>query len=190
MLAGRGRHRAGIVQRPLGTLVFLDAQQRAGEEHEVVRAEQRRARNRVRGQALFEDPQTALDLAELQQRAAAQRRRPLHFLGDAVRVADHGELFVGLLDVARIAPRQVRENLEEQREGERLRMVERTRLEDGLLHGGKALIRETDQGQRARILAAAEDARFDAGLPDARPVERRVVELEPARSPDNSRMST
>ncbi len=72
----------------------------------------------------------------------------------------------------------MREHLEEQRERERLRMIERRRGRHGLLHDRQRRVGKPAQEPGARQLAAAEDPGLDPGLPHARAVERRVVERQ------------
>jgi hypothetical protein len=57
-----------------------------------------------------------------------------------VGVADHGQLIVGPQHVARVAPRVLREQLEEQGKRERLRVIERPGGGDSLLHNGQARV--------------------------------------------------
>ena len=92
---------------------------------------------RVRRQPLLEHAQPALQIAELDERPADERRGPVHLLRDPVRVADDGELLVGALDLARRAPGEMHEHLEEQRERQRLRVIERAGGGHGLLDDGE-----------------------------------------------------
>ena len=66
------------------------------------------------------------------------------------------------------------EDLEQQREGQWLRVIDRARVGDRSLHQGQARVRETAQRGCSRQLAAAEEAGLDAGLPDPGAVERRI----------------
>ena len=165
-----------FVERRLGAVEKSRAQLGARQKHQVVRANERGSHRRVRGQALLEDAQPALQIAELDERPADERRRPVQLLRDPVRVADDGQLLVGALDLARRTPGEMHEHLEEQRERARLRVIERAGGGHGLLDDGEPGVGESAQRRRARELAAAKDAGLDAGLPYARAVKRRVVQ--------------
>ena len=138
---------------------------RAGQEHEVVGTEQRGARRRVRGESFFENAQAPLQIAHLDERAADERCRPMHFLRDPVGVTDDGELLVGALDVARRPAGQVDEDLEEQRKGQRLRVIEGARVGDSGAHQGEPQVGKP--AQRLSSAPARSGRRFPARSPSA-----------------------
>ena len=119
--------------------------------------------------------QPTVQIAQLDEGAADERRGPVHLLRNPVRLAHDRELVVDPLDVARRAAGEMHEDLEQQREGQWLRVIDRARVGDRSLHQGQARVRETAQRGCSRQLAAAEEAGLDAGLPDPGAVERRIV---------------
>ena len=133
MLAGRRRDRAELVQRPLRVVHTGRSRISApASSDEVVGPQQGRAGDGVRREPLLEhaEPRSSRRARSARGR---ERRGPLHLLRDAMRVADDGELLVDAQHLARrcAAPGE-HDDLEQQREGERLRMIERAGLGDRL----------------------------------------------------------
>ncbi len=111
---------------------------------------------RVRRQAFLQHSQPTVQIAQLDEGAADERRGPVHLLRNPVRVAHDRELLVGPLDVARRAAGEMHEDLEEQREGQWLRVIDRARVGDRSLHHGQARVRET---RAAWLFATARSGR-------------------------------
>ncbi len=101
VLAGGIGDARRLVERGLGAVEIAGAQLRAGEQHQIVRPKERGSRRRVRREAFLEDAQPALQIAELDERAADERRGPVQLLRDPVRVTDDGELLVRRAETSR-----------------------------------------------------------------------------------------
>ena len=101
--------------------------------------------------------------------------RPVHLLRNPVRVAHDRELVVGALDVARRAAGEMHDDLEEQREGQWLRVIDRARVGDRSLHawpgpcpGNPRSVVVRDSSQRQKIPGSMPvcQTRWRRGTPD------------------------